>query len=137
MKLLKGKETINAISKDEPILVLLYMDGCGYCEMLKPAWKDAIKEINKDNIMIIGEVESKLSKDLPLKVKDSIKGYPTIQVLQNGKIKKTYEGDRSTNDIVNFAKKHTSRKIKKEKFAGDCGCNKIGGKKKKKIVKKI
>jgi len=135
MKTLKGKEAISAISKNEPILVLLYMDGCGYCDMLKPAWKEAKKDINKDGLIQIAEIEAGHSKELPVSIKNGIKGYPTILVSKNGKNKSEYAGDRSKEDLVRFALKHTTKVAKKEKVAGNCNCGKTGGKKttKKKI----
>ena len=36
----------------------------------------------------------------------NFQGFPTIRVIINGKIKKEYEGDRSTNDMVNFIKEN-------------------------------
>jgi thiol-disulfide isomerase/thioredoxin len=133
MATIKNTKAIPVLFDSGPIMVLLHMNGCGHCEMLKPAWKEATREINKEKgLLPIAEIESEFSNQLPNAIRESILGYPTILIIQNGKKKKEYKGDRTKNDLVNFARNNSPKpkapnkpKTKsKTKKGGDCGCNK-------------
>mmetsp|Transcript_87236 Transcript_87236/g.154536 ORF Transcript_87236/g.154536 Transcript_87236/m.154536 type:complete len:148 (-) Transcript_87236:64-507(-) len=85
-----------------------YAAACGHCQALAPAWKAAQAayagpvtfrqiECNDENWKPIAENEA-LCKD--------IDGFPTIKLFKDGQEVSNYSGDRSSEDIVKFAKEH-------------------------------
>ena len=115
-------ETIVETQKT-PALVKLYSPNCGHCQMMQSAW-DALKNnagIKNLDIAVI-EVRNDALESISHETTKNFQGFPTIRVVINGKIKKEYEGDRSTNDMVNFIKENIGNnrqkggKSKKRKF---------------------
>jgi hypothetical protein len=85
-------------------IVLFYMNGCGHCETMKPAWNKVITEL-KDrhkNEIILGAVESS-NMDMFKKhgISPSVSGFPTILYFHPNKLTnpESYNGDRSYEDL--------------------------------------
>ena len=90
-----------------PSLVKFYSSTCGHCTDMQPAW-NALKNndaINNMNIAVI-EVRNDTLDSLKHETTKGVKGFPTIRVVINGTLKKEYDGDRSTDDMVNFIKEN-------------------------------
>lgn len=89
--------------RDKSGVVLFYMNNCGYCEMLKPAWNKVVTEIKKLNNkdFIIGAIESSnMEKFNKSGHSISISGFPTILYFSNtSKDKDMYNGDRNVEDL--------------------------------------
>jgi protein disulfide-isomerase-like protein len=86
------------------ILVLFYADWCGHCKTLHPVWDKAATEVNVDGIKM-GKVNCGDSNDPAhnaITKKYNINGYPTIYLLNNGKIEAEYDGGRESKDFVNY-----------------------------------
>uniref|UniRef100_A0A6C0HHH9 Thioredoxin domain-containing protein n=1 Tax=viral metagenome TaxID=1070528 RepID=A0A6C0HHH9_9ZZZZ len=97
-----------------PSFVKLYKPSCGHCQMMQPAW-DALKtndDISNIDIAII-EVNEDALQTIQHDTTKNFQGYPTIRLVIDGKIKKEYEGDRSTNDMVNFIKDNLNKNNQK------------------------
>ena len=81
-------------------IVLFYMNGCGHCETMKPAWNKVITELKEKhkNEIILGAVESG-SMDMFKKhgINPSVSGFPTILYFHPKKhnAPEYYKGDRS------------------------------------------
>jgi hypothetical protein len=76
-----------------------------------PEWQKAKNELSDLNILA-AEVESENLGLLPPSV-SSIRGFPTLLILKNGKAVKEYTGDRTVSDVVSFAKKFAGPKSTK------------------------
>ena len=85
-------------------VILFYMDGCGHCETMKPAWNKLITELKDKhkNEIILGAVESS-NMDMFKKhgISPSVSGFPTILYFHPNKITnpESYNGDRSYEDL--------------------------------------
>ena len=85
-------------------IVLFYMNGCGHCETMKPAWNKVITELKEKhkNEIILGAVESG-SMDMFKKhgINPSVSGFPTILYFHPKKhnAPEYYNGDRSYEDL--------------------------------------
>jgi len=85
-------------------VILFYMDGCGHCETMKPAWNKVINELKDKhkNEIILGAVESS-NMDMFKKhgISPSVSGFPTILYFHPNKITnpESYNGDRSYEDL--------------------------------------
>ena len=85
-------------------VVLFYMNGCGHCVTMKPAWNKLINELKEKhkNEIILGAVESG-DMDIFNKhgLKPSVSGFPTILYFnpKNPDKPESYSGDRSYEDL--------------------------------------
>jgi hypothetical protein len=85
-------------------IVLFYMNGCGHCETMKPAWNKLINELKDKhkNEIILGAIESG-SMDMFKKhgISPSVSGFPTILYFHPNKLTnpESYNGDRSYEDL--------------------------------------
>jgi thiol-disulfide isomerase/thioredoxin len=85
-------------------VILFYMDGCGHCDTMKPAWNKLITELKDKhkNEIILGAVESS-NMDMFKKhgISPSVSGFPTILYFHPNKITnpESYNGDRSYEDL--------------------------------------
>lgn len=87
----KGKHLVNV---DEGMIMVGAL-WCGYCQMVKPIWKQFSRFAGKEfPVMALdAEVYPELVKKL------GVKGYPTIYNVKNGKLK-LYTGGRTLFDFV-------------------------------------
>lgn len=85
-------------------VVLFYMNGCGHCVTMKPAWNKLINELKEKHKheIILGAIESS-NMDIFNKhgLKPSVSGFPTILYFNPNKPDKpeSYTGDRSYEDL--------------------------------------
>ena len=88
-----------------PALVKMYSPQCGHCQAMQSDW-DSLNnnnELKGLNVAII-EVRNDALDSLNHPTIKNVNGFPTIRAIVNGKIKKEYDGDRSTNDMIKFIK---------------------------------
>ena len=85
-------------------IILFYMNGCGHCETMKPAWNKVITELKDKhkNEIILGAIESS-NMDMFKKhgISPSVSGFPTILYFHPNKLTnpEPYNGDRSYEDL--------------------------------------
>jgi hypothetical protein len=85
-------------------IILFYMNGCGHCDNMKPAWNKVITELKDKhkNEIILGAVESS-NMDMFKKhgISPSVSGFPTILYFHPNKLTnpESYNGDRSYEDL--------------------------------------
>ena len=94
-------------TQNMPSFVKFYSPNCGHCQAMQPAW-DALEnntDVKGMGIAII-EVRDDAINSITHNSGKNVLGFPTIRVIINGKITKEYNGDRSTNDMVNFIKEN-------------------------------
>lgn len=116
-----NKQNVKRIDKllknKKPTIILFYMDGCSHCIALHPIWKEVATNLEKDKGIDVAEVEFASMHLLPENIRKNIAGFPTIQVLQEGKAIAEYMGDRTKDTIIEFINKYKlpePAKIKKE-----------------------
>lgn len=85
---------LNEMLGKRPILLQYYMDGCMYCDMLKPTWEqmksDMLKD-NKLNDLIIAEVERAHAAELNM---PDVYKFPTIHLVRKDKEVREFSGNR-------------------------------------------
>ncbi len=93
--------------KHEPVIVFFYAPLCGWCEKMKPDWK----EFTKKSPIKFSEVSAgNMYNYNPSPDEESVRGYPTVRLYNKGKLVKEYDGDRSHKDILKFVNKHVKQK---------------------------
>ena len=101
----QGKEFDKLINeKGNVSFVKFHQPTCHHCTEMKKAWEDLGKLLQdkcKDDISLI-EVNGDALSESKSDVSKEIKGFPTIMILEDGKKKVEYSGDRSTEDMLKF-----------------------------------
>ena len=93
--------------KDGKKLVLFYADWCGHCKKFKPIWDDMSNQSNKDgkNKLLKIDLGGDDPKNTSIMEKYKVDGFPTVALLNNGKLEETYNGERSKEALSNFISK--------------------------------
>lgn len=85
------------VKSDKPVLIDFYADWCGPCRMMSPII-DEIAEEKSDTIKI-GKINVDENQDLAMKY--GVMSIPTIVIIKNGKVEKTFVGVRDKSEILN------------------------------------
>jgi len=77
--------------------VFFRMNGCGHCENCTPEWK-------KFKASYTGPIELKEVEQAQMtdQQKEWVKGFPTFVLVENGKVLKTFEGERTEAGFKSF-----------------------------------
>lgn len=84
------------LKADKPVLVDFYATWCGPCQMMSPII-DEIAEENADTLKV-GKVNIDENQDLAIKY--NVMSIPTIIIVKNGKVEKTFDGVTDKNEIL-------------------------------------
>ena len=117
MSLFKPKEMKIYTTKDfdnklAPGMIMIGTSWCGFCQQLKPIWKQLYQQSKEHTIAAIDATNKKNQELLHMM---NITGYPTIFiVMNNGKLKE-YTGPRTLEDLKKKLPKLPMRKNKTKK----------------------
>ena len=84
------------LKADKPVIIDFYADWCGPCRMMSPII-DEIAEEKADSIKV-GKVNVDENQDLAMKY--GVMSIPTIVIIKNGKVEKTFVGVRDKSEIL-------------------------------------
>ena len=87
------KEVLNSTKK---VLIDFYADWCGPCKMMSPII-DKIEEEKGDSIKV-GKINVDENQDLAIDY--DVETIPTIMIINNGTIEKTFIGVTDKNEIL-------------------------------------
>ena len=85
------------LKADKPVIIDFYADWCGPCRAMSPII-DEIAEEKADSIKV-GKVNVDENQDLALEY--GVMSIPTIVILKNGNVEKTFIGVRDKSEILN------------------------------------
>ncbi|KAM6178966.1 dnaJ homolog subfamily C member 10 [Rhynchocyon petersi] len=99
---LDRREFDAAVSSGELWFVNFYSPGCSHCHDLAPTWRKFAKEV--DGLLRIGAVNC--GDDRMLCQMKGVKSYPSLYIFRSGMAAVKYHGDRTKEDLINFAMQH-------------------------------
>ena len=94
----------NDMTKDKHAIVKYYATWCGFCTTIEPIWNTVVKKFisDKDNFFLFAAANE---VGIPfMDSRDSVKGYPTILYLKNGKQEDIYSGSRDAKGMIEWVK---------------------------------
>lgn len=84
------------LKSNQPVVVDFYADWCGPCRMMAPVIDEIANE--KADSIKVGKVNVDENQDLAMKYE--VMSIPTIVIIKNGKVEKTFVGVTSKSDIL-------------------------------------
>lgn len=84
------------LKSDKTVLIDFYADWCGPCRMMSPIM-DEIAEEMSDKIKV-GKINVDENQDLAMEY--GVMSIPTIVIIKNGKVEKTFVGVRDKSEIL-------------------------------------
>ena len=77
--------------------VFFRMNGCGHCDDMKPEWK-------KFKASYTGPIEIKEVEQAQMTAQQQnwVQGFPTLVLVENGEVLKTFEGERTEAGFKSF-----------------------------------
>jgi thiol-disulfide isomerase/thioredoxin len=103
---------------NEPMVILIYRDTCGFCEMMKPAWISFSPKAVTQGVHVVNIDSSVMDSVVPGKsifadtLKKSFEGFVPFVMKMNGpNDHAVYNGNRTPEDFARFAltKKKSSK----------------------------
>jgi len=91
------------IKKGNPAFVLIFMEGCGPCNMTRPEWgklKNVLSNNQKDEKVMIADVDQTVLDKLT-SIKENPAGFPTMLYIEGNQVE-NYEGGRTITDFVKW-----------------------------------
>ena len=85
------------LNSDKTVILDFYADWCGPCKMMSPIIEEIANELGDK--AKVGKVNSDENMDLAEKY--GIMSIPTIMVIKNGEVSKTFVGVTDKNEIIN------------------------------------
>ena len=93
-----NKENYNyeVLNSDLPVIIDFYADWCGPCKMMSPIIDEIAKDY--DGSVKVGKVD--VDKESELANEFGIMSIPTIVIIKNGEVSKTFVGVQSKENIL-------------------------------------
>ena len=96
LKLTDENFETEVLNSEKTCLVDFYADWCGPCKMMSPIIDEIASELG--DTVKVGKVNS--DENMELTQKYQIMSIPTIMVIKNGEVKKTFVGVTPKEEIV-------------------------------------
>lgn len=88
------------LKSDKPVIVDFYADWCGPCQMMSPVIDEIAEE--KAETIKVGKVNVDDNQELAMEY--GVMSIPTIVIMNQGKVQKTFVGVRSKSEILDAIK---------------------------------
>jgi len=113
------KNKIQELLSKKVSLIGVFSKMCIHCQNMKKEWqnlKSKLKKSKYNGLLLQIDSDQLNYIDFPA-LRNSIKGFPSIMVFKNGKLKKDYKGNRTANDMFKFFKPYMvlTQKTRKRK----------------------
>lgn len=119
----KVNESAMENMKKHNVIILVRMDGCGYCDMMKPEWNKMVDETKNHRELDVLEIERNMMMDMMNKDREffepkfnTISGFPTIMMKNAEQQTIPFQNQRTSDALLDFIKM-TSKSAKAKKPA--------------------
>ena len=96
LKISKENFEEEVLKSDKPVVIDFYADWCGPCRMMSPIIDEIAEE--KAEMIKVGKVNVDENQELAMKY--GVMSIPTIIIIKNEKVEKTFVGVRSKSEIM-------------------------------------
>lgn len=83
------------LESERPVLIDFYADWCGACKMMSPVVDEIAEELS--NSIKVGKINVDENQDLAMEY--GIMSIPTILLIKNGEVTKTFVGVRDKEEL--------------------------------------
>lgn len=97
LKITSNNYEEEVLKSDKTVIIDFYADWCGPCRMMGPIIDEIAEE--KADIVKVGKVNVDENQELAMEY--GVMSIPTIVIIKNGKVSKTFVGVRDKNEILN------------------------------------
>lgn len=84
------KERVEILKKGiedgKHVFILIYMNGCGPCNEMKPKWYEFEDKHESDDNVVIVDIEQESIEDVSDLIGESPGGFPCMRYIRNGKV---------------------------------------------------
>ena len=102
LKTLSELQNYRSNNSDQPMVVWIYADWCGHCQMFLPVWKSLVSSTNNIAFVAINGDSEAFLKDSKTSSYPKVTGYPTLWLFaKGGQVPVAYRGQRSSESIKN------------------------------------
>lgn len=84
------------VKSEKPVLIDFYADWCGPCRMMGPIIEEIAEE--KSDTIKVGKINVDENQDLAMEY--GVMSIPTIVIIKNGEVEKTFVGVRDKSEIL-------------------------------------
>ena len=122
MKMMTGGNISNL--KKHNVIILVRMDGCMYCDMMKPEWNKMVDQKRNEKELDILEIERKMM--MPLLNRDQgffepqfrgIQGFPSIHMNDTNHKIIPFQNQRTSESLIDFIKTSIKKPVTKKPTA--------------------
>ena len=82
-------------------IILFHHPQCGHCIELRPTW-EKVKKMNSNKPINIMEISADMLSNINHPIKKSIRGFPQIVRLENGKVMEEFNQMRNVENLNHF-----------------------------------
>lgn len=100
LKITEENFEVEVLKSDKPVIVDFYADWCGPCKIMSPIIDKIAEELGEK--VKVGKVNT--DENMNLAGNFGIMSIPTIMIIKNGEVSKTFVGVTDKNEIINELK---------------------------------
>lgn len=93
---------------NSPSFIKVFHPGCGHCRAMESDWNDLINNIKNNYKGDVGlvNIHADALGNIKSKALENIQGFPTLRIVDQNRIIKEYNDERTSTNMLNFCLKN-------------------------------